>query len=824
MPIGASNLNRIGSLDTTSLATSFSGSGTYYESTNFSTAVIGDGPALSVAFTWFHPTGGNSRNQHFMTGRFGTANGENGWEICLQGGRMRYSSYDNSGASTDMVYGDGQFTVENAWNQMVVYIDHSSFANCVWIVNGVDRTSSLLNGAAVGAVNLTNNNINWSNASATTSIRIGSQNPTAGYNSGFSDFQGSISQISVYAVATPPLIEKYWDTTLNLPRNLGVNGRNNGFVSPPIYHYGGANTFDTNSITFWGNYKMTAYGNPTTVEGPTFGNTPAYSIQARYSSVNEGTALIVYAVTVGLPPETLYWTIQSNAGDFATSSGSVTTITTGVALFTVTPTADVTTEGAETFTIALRTGSTSGPIVATTSTITINDTSLAPVEEWYYATSVSYGTPTEMSIDHTGDYIAVASSVNASGSHTLLLNKSGVKQWYKSNTLSTGNFTMNSVKVTSGGTVYIGGGISVNASDNYIEKIALDGTLQWHRRWGSSNAEGTTQIQNIHIDASENIHICGVDRSTSSQPGWAVGKISTGTTTPALTWGRRYYGSSSASSTNGPGDGSHCVVDSSGNVYAAGYFGFTNGYQAVGKWTSTGTFQAVRAINAFSSSLRVQGLGVDSSDNLYWILSNGAATSWPVQTAAPSSTTAAIYKITNLANLSGSYIQPPYRAYNQRNAKVKNNKMYFPSMSMGPSANQPGWMVHNCSDGSYSRDYVITRTSGNGTFKLSDISSSDDGNYVVFCGRVSGDNDGNGTEADVVVRVSATTGTKTFTVKGGTYSIAFNNWGGTGTGGNMGTETNQRMTPATSSLSFNTSGFTLSLTNTSTPTSVTTTL
>jgi hypothetical protein len=45
----------------------------------------------------------------------------------------------------------------------------------------------------------------------------------------------------------------------------------------------------------------------------------------------------------------------------------------------VTPTADTTTEGAETFTASIRTESTSGPIIATSSAVTINDTSVASI-------------------------------------------------------------------------------------------------------------------------------------------------------------------------------------------------------------------------------------------------------------------------------------------------------------------------------------------------------------------------------------------------------------------------------------------------------------
>jgi hypothetical protein len=67
----------------------------------------------------------------------------------------------------------------------------------------------------------------------------------------------------------------------------------------------------------------------------------------------------------------------TNAGDFGGASGSFS-ITTNQGQFPVTPTADSTTEGAETFTVSIRTGSTSGTVVATSSAITINDTSTTP--------------------------------------------------------------------------------------------------------------------------------------------------------------------------------------------------------------------------------------------------------------------------------------------------------------------------------------------------------------------------------------------------------------------------------------------------------------
>jgi hypothetical protein len=102
-----------------------------------------------------------------------------------------------------------------------------------------------------------------------------------------------------------------------------------------------------------------------------------YSVTPASSSVNEGASLTVNVSTGNVAnTSTLYYTL-TNSGDFTTSSGSFT-INNDAGSFTVTPTADATTEGSETFQIEIRTDSISGTIVATSSTITINDTSITP--------------------------------------------------------------------------------------------------------------------------------------------------------------------------------------------------------------------------------------------------------------------------------------------------------------------------------------------------------------------------------------------------------------------------------------------------------------
>jgi len=103
--------------------------------------------------------------------------------------------------------------------------------------------------------------------------------------------------------------------------------------------------------------------------------TPTYSVTAP-TSINEGSAGSFTVSTTNVANTTLYWTVEPTS-DFATSSGSFS-LTSGSGSFTVTPTADLTTEGAETGTIRIRTGSTAGPQVAYDN-FTINDTSTTPI-------------------------------------------------------------------------------------------------------------------------------------------------------------------------------------------------------------------------------------------------------------------------------------------------------------------------------------------------------------------------------------------------------------------------------------------------------------
>ena len=103
--------------------------------------------------------------------------------------------------------------------------------------------------------------------------------------------------------------------------------------------------------------------------------TPTYTFTPQTVSADEGSGFTFEIGGTNIVNGTYYWTIETSSGEFTTTSGSFT-INNNYGVITVTPTADATTEvGAETFTVAIRSVSTSGTILATSSAITINDTS-----------------------------------------------------------------------------------------------------------------------------------------------------------------------------------------------------------------------------------------------------------------------------------------------------------------------------------------------------------------------------------------------------------------------------------------------------------------
>jgi hypothetical protein len=106
---------------------------------------------------------------------------------------------------------------------------------------------------------------------------------------------------------------------------------------------------------------------------------PNYTLTPAANNVNEGSSL---TFTVGgnrITNGTYYWTINSNSVDFGTASGSFS-INNNSGTFSVTPSADATTEGEQTFDVEVRSGAVDGPVLVSSGNIIINDTSLTRLQ------------------------------------------------------------------------------------------------------------------------------------------------------------------------------------------------------------------------------------------------------------------------------------------------------------------------------------------------------------------------------------------------------------------------------------------------------------
>lgn len=124
---------------------------------------------------------------------------------------------------------------------------------------------------------------------------------------------------------------------------------------------------------------------------------PTYSLTRNVTSVNEGGSVTYTVTTTNFGTGTLYWTqvtgtALAGANDMSdlVAEGSVS-ITNNSGSFIRTLRNDLLTEGTETLRVQLRTGSTSGTVVATAGDVSIGDTSTAPTVS-VMPTTISNGT------------------------------------------------------------------------------------------------------------------------------------------------------------------------------------------------------------------------------------------------------------------------------------------------------------------------------------------------------------------------------------------------------------------------------------------------
>lgn len=199
---------------------------------------------------------------------------------------------------------------------------------------------------------------------------------------------------------------------------------------------------------------------------------PSYAVSAP-ASINEGVAGTITVSTSNVTNGTdLYWSVSTGdtPTDFATSSASgEVEITNNTGQFDVTPTADQTTEGAETATVRIRTGSQAGSIVAT-DTFTINDTSTTP-DTTPDSFTFTADTDAPLSAPRNSNSITVA-GLSTGVSVTVTVGSGGS---YQKN--GTGSFTSNSGTAVNGDTFIVQHTTSSSYDTDTTTRLTIGGVF-----------------------------------------------------------------------------------------------------------------------------------------------------------------------------------------------------------------------------------------------------------------------------------------------------------------------------------------------------------
>ena len=242
--------------------------------------------------------------------------------------------------------------------------------NSVVLAIAIQADGKILVGGAFTEYNVTTQN------RITRLLADGSTDP--GWYSLGSGFNGDPQTIALQSdgkILVGGLFSAYNGTTQNSITRLNTDGtRDTGFSIGT-----GFNSSVYANITIQSDGKILAGGQFTLYNGVTqnrFTRLNTDGSLAIVDNVDEGVQLNFVIPTANVRDGTvLRWRILDRPNDFAVNTDTVT-VTSNTASFTVTPTADLQTEGAETFRVQLE--KTTGTIVGVTSAVTINDTSLSP--------------------------------------------------------------------------------------------------------------------------------------------------------------------------------------------------------------------------------------------------------------------------------------------------------------------------------------------------------------------------------------------------------------------------------------------------------------
>ena len=196
-------------------------------------------------------------------------------------------------------------------------------------------------------------------------------------------------------------------------------------------------------------------------------------------------------------------------------------------------------------------------------------------------------------------------------------NANGTELWRREWNRNTGSDIAQGITVDSQDNIYVVGYIT-NASSNldwWMKKYYPDGsedTANWN--FGYDNGYGNDTAISISMDSSDNVYVAGTATSSNGDVDWMVRKYSNN---GAFAWSMQY----NRAANNKPDRAYTIVVDSSDDVYAAGYSTNTsdNIDWAIKKFDSSGNEDTAnwdKTVDQGTSDV-VWGIGTDANNNVY---------------------------------------------------------------------------------------------------------------------------------------------------------------------------------------------------------------
>ena len=189
-----------------------------------------------------------------------------------------------------------------------------------------------------------------------------------------------------------------------------------------------------------------------------------------------------------------------------------------------------------------------------------------------------------------------------------------VRQIYQPNYYNECSFA--GLKIDSSDNIFVAGKVSVYGNNYWgtriiIVKYNTSGVIQWKKETGGTN-DSKLHPASMTMDSSGNFYLSGY--SYPGYPAKGTGVVHKIDNTGTFVWAKEAYEASSWVSCTG------IAVDSSGNVYAGGYY-LTD--VILTKWNSSGTLQWQRKLSSAGSD-DARSLALDSSGNVYMLgITNG---------------------------------------------------------------------------------------------------------------------------------------------------------------------------------------------------------